>query len=541
MNEARASAGAQKRTLRRLYLTLMFRGRRRGSGRPQRLVGPVVSFAMSLCLFAALGVLPALLGRVGFTTFAAALHAMTFLMVGINLATTSGSMLFNPEEAEVLLHRPVTPRALLQAKVEVIVAVSLALALALNACGLVVGALRADGTWLFIPAHLFSLTLEVLFCTSFVVLTYNLCLRWFGRERLENLMTAVQILVAVSAMLAGQIVPRLITRVDDATLAGASGWLAILPPAWFAALDTVLAGRGASPALLGLAALGIVATIGTTWIGVGRLAATYEQGLVTLNEAGPGAVKAGGRGRWVAGVLRWPLIRWWLRDPVERVAFRLTIAGLTRARGVKLRVYPMLAQFLVYPLIIFLGGSGMRSFDFHPFAVAFAGGFVAMLPPLVLDQLRPAEDWRASDLFWQAPLARASALFHGARKAVILALCGPGMGLVVALGAMWMPDRAELLLILPGLLVVPLFSMLPALGRPFVPFSQPLEGQTHNAGGCLLMMIFMTSAMGLAGLAGWAWITGWFAWMIAVEAGVVLVLAALVRRVIDAVPLRPQA
>jgi hypothetical protein len=169
-----------------------------------------------------------------------------------------------------------------------------------------------------------------------------------------------------------------------------------------------------------------------------------------------------------------------------------------------------------------------------------AGAFVAMLPPLVLDQLRPAEDWRAADLFWQAPLARASALFHGARKAVILALCTPGMGLVLVLGAIWMPDRAELLLILPGLLVLPLFSMLPAIGRPFVPFCQPLEGQAHNAAGCFLLMIYMMSAVIVAGLAGWAWISGWFAWMLGAEALVAMVLTVLVRRLIDAVPLRAQ-
>ena len=35
-----------------------------------------------------------------------------------------------------------------------------------------------------------------------------------------------------------------------------------------------------------------------------------------------------------------PLVRWWLRDPVERAAVRLCGAYLLRDRDVKLRVYP---------------------------------------------------------------------------------------------------------------------------------------------------------------------------------------------------------
>ena len=39
--------------------------------------------------------------------------------------------------------------------------------------------------------------LEALFCTGCVVLVYQLCLRWFGRERLDGLMTTVQVVMAV--------------------------------------------------------------------------------------------------------------------------------------------------------------------------------------------------------------------------------------------------------------------------------------------------------------------------------------------------------
>lgn len=530
----RSAALSQRRVLQRLYLTLMFRGQRTGSNR-KRLLNPVRSFVLTALLFAALGLIALGMGRMSFASFAGSLHALTFLVISMGLATSSGSLLFSTEEADVLLHRPVQPRALLTAKVQVIVLTSLVTALALNIGGFIHGVTRRDGSWLFIPAHFISLTLEVIFCASFVVLAYNLCLRWFGRERLDNLMTSVQVIVAVAAMVGGQVVPRMIGKMDFEALSAASSWLVLLPPAWFGALDTILTGRAASPGLLGFAACGIVATLATAWLGVSRLAATYEQGLVMLNETGPSAVKTGAnRGRLVTGLLQLPFVQTWVRDPVERIAFRLAVAELTRARGVKLRVYPMLAQLLVYPLVIFFGGGGRGSTSMDTMAVAFAGAFVSMLPLTVLDRLRLAEDWKAADLFLQAPLSRPAALFHGTRKAVILTLCLPGLLLVLGLGMAWLRGRAEmLLLIVPGLLVIPVFSLLPALGGTYLPFSEQPEVEGSNSSRWLLSLLFMIGSFTIAGLATWAWSTGWFHWLLLAEAFFAFGLGALLGRLID--------
>ena len=143
----------------------------------------------------------------------------------MNLALTSGTMLFNPEEADILLHRPIEPRVLLSAKVTTIALFSLALGVTLSLGGMAIGMAWTKAGWWFLPAHLLSLTLEIVFCAGFIVLTYNLCLRWFGRERLENMMTGVQVLVAVGIMVAGQLLPRLLMRMDltHARLPGMAG------------------------------------------------------------------------------------------------------------------------------------------------------------------------------------------------------------------------------------------------------------------------------------------------------------------------------
>lgn len=519
-----ASEAAQVRVLQRLYLRIMFRGRAPGQQKMEML-SPGFSFVLGLFLFAMLGLTALALGKLSLVAFAGSLHALTFLMVGINLASITSTLFFNPAEAEVLLHRPIRPRALLAAKVRVVVFVTFLLALFLNICGLIVGALRPGSSWLFAPAHLVSVAIEVLFCTSFVVLAYNLCLRWFGRERLDNLMTSVQVVVAVGVILGGQLALRMIDRFDIAAMTSAP-WLAALPPAWFAGLDLVLMGRASTPAVFLLGLFAVLATVLTTWLGVSHLASTYEQGLVSLNEAGPGAVKPeGSRGRFVALLLRMPLLRFWLRDPVERAAFSLTLAGFSRARGVKLRVYPVLAQFLVYP-VIWTGGIGGRSGAFQAgfYAMAFAGTFIAMMPGMIMDRLRTAEDSKAADLFWYAPISNASALFHGARKAAILFLCAPGFLIAIVAGWIWLPNRAALLLLIPGLVLVPLSSLFSGAGGVVVPFSDPPEAQSLNAMGGFLTFVFMVVAtvISMAAVAAWAW--GWFGWLLAIEIPTVFVL-----------------
>jgi len=67
------------------------------------------------------------------------LHAMTFVFLGMFVAASSGEVLFNKEEADILMHRPITARQLLWAKIAVLVRVSLWLAGAFNLAGLFVG------------------------------------------------------------------------------------------------------------------------------------------------------------------------------------------------------------------------------------------------------------------------------------------------------------------------------------------------------------------------------------------------------------------
>src|SRR5262249_51470120 len=131
---------------------------------------------------------------------------------------------------------------------------------AFNLFGFFVGAMTPDGSWAFPFIHALSTSLEALFCASVIVLSYQLCLRWFGRERLEGLMTTAQVFVAITLVMAGQLLPRLLFRANRLIHFGSdTWWVNLLPPAWFAGLDDAVAGRGAMSSWL-LAGLGLLFT-----------------------------------------------------------------------------------------------------------------------------------------------------------------------------------------------------------------------------------------------------------------------------------------
>src|SRR5688572_16946549 len=157
------------KALRRPFLTLFRRGRgARGAGteRAPTSVGTTLAFTL---LF------PALFGLMAFVfsnqpVFALSLYlpAVTLMFLGMFVGASAGEVLFNQEEADILMHRPVTPRALLWAKIAVLVQISLWLAGAFNLVGLCVGVTAKDGGWLFPVAHAISTVVEALFCTGCV-------------------------------------------------------------------------------------------------------------------------------------------------------------------------------------------------------------------------------------------------------------------------------------------------------------------------------------------------------------------------------------
>jgi hypothetical protein len=429
------------------------------------------------------------------------------------------------------MHRPVPTRSLLWAKVAVLAEVSIWLGMAFNLCGLFVGATAPDGHWWYLPVHALSTALEAFFCTGCVVLSYQLCLRWFGRERLEGMMTLAQIAVSVGAMLISQVVPQFAQYSSKALGSGEgmSLWILLLPPVWFAGLDDALAGSHARSSWA-LAVLGLVATVIVLWLAFGKLVASYETGLQVLNESRARRSTNGGRRRLLDRLLDAPPLKWWIRDPSERAAFLLAAAYLIRDRDVKLRIYPSVAPFLMMPVIFLLqditrGPKGPSS----GLGPAFAGGYSGMIPMMAIGLMQYSQHWRAADVFRTAPLPGPAALCRGTRKAVMLLIVVPVVLAMIGLTQLIRPDLQRLWIMVPGLLLLPVLALLPDLRGSDCLLSKPPEDAKSASRGSVMMGAIMVSML-LSGLAIFASATGWLAWLIVAEGVVVAMVYVAMER-----------
>jgi ABC-2 type transport system permease protein len=517
----------QQQTLRRLFLTLFLRGRgARGLNKQGVPKSVGEKLWLVLGLYGLLGCMALFFLSQSVFALAVYLHAMTFVFLGMFVASSAGEILFNKEEADILLHRPISPRALLWAKIRVLVEVSLWLAGAFNLVGLFVG-IGPAGNWRFPLVHVLSTTLEALFCTGSVVLVYQLCLRWFGRERLEGLMTIAQVIVSIAAVLGGQILPQFVFRMNHVLNAGEiSCWVYVLPPAWFAGFDDALAGTSMPSSWL-LATLATTITAMVLWGAFGKLAQGYESGLQALNETISRQAKKQFHRRWLERLVYVPPLSWWLSDPVARASFLLTTAYLVRDRDVKLRVYPGIAPMLVIPFL-FLFQDHHKGTDTPIFGVPFCGLYLGLVPLLGLQMLQYSQQWQASDVFRAAPISGPGQLCHGARRAVLCLLALPMLLLVGLIVVLLEGDMSQLVLLLPGIVALPVFALVPHIGGHCVPLSLPTDAAKGTGRG-LTMMGVMIVTFGLAAIFSYSWTHGGFWWLLTGETVVAIVLYFVMR------------
>ncbi|MEO6596888.1 MAG: hypothetical protein ABIP94_19255 [Planctomycetota bacterium] len=495
--------------LRALFWQLLFRGRTavHAAGHKKRLQ---LGLGWTLVLYAGLGVLPAL-SALTFDTlmFASTMHAFTFLFASMTLATSAGTMLFMREEAEILLHRPLRPEQLLRAKAFVLVSYALLLAGALNVAALCMGPFAKGSNWLFLPAHAFVTVLLMVFSAAAIVLVYNLCLRWFGREKLDNLLTTMQVLLTVVMVGGSQLLPQLLRTDALHQMDLSRGWLVLLPPVWFAALDVMLCGAMPLAKVWLPATMGVVVTGVVVWLAFVRLGSAYGKGLQALNE-GQGVAADKVERRWLRGLVQIAPLRWWLRDSAQQQAFLLTSAYLWRDRATKLKVYPGLVIWLVMPLVMALGtggktvGSGVHPMD------AIALSYLGMLPLQAMTLLQRSEHWRAADSFRLAPMPHWAPLMIGSSKAVLWWVAFPCTVLLGGLLAALRGSTTPLALVLVPLVMLPIYAMVPGLARCWLPLSLPHEERPSMGMGCFLMIVVLFAGMLMSGLAAGMYYLGWY-------------------------------
>jgi ABC-2 type transport system permease protein len=216
---------------------------------------------------------------------------------------------------------------------------------------------------------------------------------------------------------------------------------------------------------------------------------------------------------------------------VSRASFRLVAAYLGRDRDVKLRVYPGIAPMLALPVMILLpafSGSGERSAGG---GVAFAGVYLLLVPQMALEMLVVSQHWQAADVFRLVPVPGPAAITHGMRRAVLFLLALPTTLIYAAL-ILTFGSPPDLVMLLPGIIALPVFAMIPCLSGRVIPFSQPPNVRKATTRMMYYIGSMVTAAV-IAGLAAFARSKGWLAALLIVETIVAGTVYFTMRHTVD--------
>ncbi|MBB6713991.1 hypothetical protein [Clostridium gasigenes] len=278
------------------------------------------------------------------------------------------------------------------------------------------------GIW-FMLVFILEIILIDLFMVIVTALIYFLVLKFFDGEKLKDMINVVQIVLSLTMVVGGQIIPRLFNVMDLKITYTPKLWHYLFPPMWFAAPLEMIDSGHVNGTLIAMSILAVVMPIVSIVIYI-KLAPTFEQYLQKLNN---NTYKSKSKKE----KLSFRISKIICRNKEERVFFNFTNSIISSERSFKLKAYPVLGLAIIFPFIF-------MSIGMHEFAgimewrakmvnsksfISLYG--VAIMIPNILILLRYSEMYKAGWVYTTMPIKNTSSIFKGSIKAVMYKLLAP--------------------------------------------------------------------------------------------------------------------
>jgi hypothetical protein len=166
---------------------------------------------------------------------------------------------------------------------------------------------------------------------------------------------------------------------------------------------------------------------------------------------------------------------------------------------------------LIMPVIMLINGH--QDSGFGSFGVAFAGTYLGMIPMMGVSLLQYSQQWAAADILRIAPIVGPAEVCAGARKAVTCFLTVPLVIIYALITYLLSRDERALALVLPGLIILPVYTLIPNLGGAAVPLSEAAE-EAKSARRGFVYIGATAVASAVASIAIWAQLNGFFLWFL---------------------------
>ncbi|MDO7906360.1 hypothetical protein Q5741_08005 [Paenibacillus sp. JX-17] len=427
-----------------------------------------------------------LLGNHVLFQFSLVWGVIMFIVMTAMIADFS-SVLLDVRDRAILDIKPVDRRTIGAAKSIHVLWYLLTITLSVGLPPLIAGTAKygAAFPFLFIPGLLLSDMLGI----AVTALVYLLVLRLFDGDKLKDLINYIQIAMTIAVVLGYQLIARSFDLVQLQFTLKAQWWEILVPPFWYAApLGWMYADSGGLYIRI-LALLGVFVPLLAVALYI-RLLPAFEHYLQKLSQEGAGAGRSGGR---ILGVIA----HLCCGMQQEKAFFLFAYRNMSRERGFKLKVYPIMAYSMVLPFIfMFQALRGGTWSDISSLWV-FLTYFMLSAVPNVVAMLRYTDKPKAAWLYEAVPLQSRGLIYKGIFKAMLIRIMLPAFVsmavlMIVLLGLNVLPDLIAIWL--SGCIYTLISSRM--MGRA-LPFAEKYAN-INPAGGwkTLLLLILL---LGLAG------------------------------------------
>jgi hypothetical protein len=347
------------------------------------------------------------------------------VMVSMTLITDFSSILLDTSDNTIILPRPVDSRTLFAARLTHILLYLSQLALGLSLIPAIV-VLVQHGGWILLT---FLVLIGLAIVTSVVMTNalYLLLMQVTSEEKLKSIINYFQIVMAIFIMAGYQILPRMIERIDIKTFDFVIQWWAfLLPPVWMAGTLEMIKYNVFDTGHLGLAACaGILPVIGV-YIVNKYLSPVFNKKIASL---GGGTLqiepKRIGKSKSLSTILQWITT-----TAVERGTFELVYKVLGRDRKIKLKIYPSFGYIAVFGAILMMRSqedfastwANLPNTQYHLMLLYLT----FMVLQVALYEVPYSDDFKASWIYFSAPLASPGDILTGTIKAIFVRLFLPG-------------------------------------------------------------------------------------------------------------------
>jgi len=350
------------------------------------------------------------------------------VMVVMTLITDFSSILLDASDNTIILPRPVDGRTLFVARSTHILLYlgQLALGLSVVPCAVV---LSQYGLAVF-AAFVAGIALAVVIAVFITHAFYLLVMQFSSEEKLKNIINYFQIGMAIVVMASYQIVPRAMNRFIHVVDFDLGAWSFAAPPLWIVGGLEIVQGRTIDILHIGLTSVALVAPVAGIYVVNTFLAPMFNRKLSALGDsAGKENLRKTAKEKTSI-----PGKRWFTTSPVEQGAFDVVSKLLSRDRKIKLKIYPAYGYMLVMAFVFLFRNNG--------FTLGEVSGsryyllliyLMFVVQQVALREIPYSDDFKASWIYFSAPLAAPGEILSGMLKAIFVRLFLPGYAVLCAM------------------------------------------------------------------------------------------------------------